>query len=256
MAPCITEELFDCIMNISEEILLCGGEVNRAEDSLKRMLAAYDAQKIDVFIITSSIVVTVHTATGQVFTQTRRITDTANDYTRLHGLNALSRDICQHRYAAEDIRKRLEDISGEKSGRFALEVLMYALIASAFSLFFGGGLAEALTALVVGSSMRLVILLCDKKISNKVFTKFVASAFAAAIAFAACACHLIPTVDHVIVGNIMTLIPGIGFTTALKDLLIGDSLTGTLRTIEACIVALAIAMGYFAVAFVAGGIVL
>ena len=63
----------------------------------------------------------------------------------------------------------------------------------------------------------------------------------------------IPTVDKVIIGNIMTLIPGIGLTTALKDLLVGDSIAGMLRTIEACITALAIAAGYFVIAVLSGG---
>lgn len=48
-------------------------------------------------------------------------------------------------------------------------------------------------------------------------------------------------------------IPSIGLTTALKDLLVDDSIVGLLRTIEACITALAIAAGYFAVAFLTGG---
>jgi uncharacterized membrane protein YjjP (DUF1212 family) len=51
----------------------------------------------------------------------------------------------------------------------------------------------------------------------------------------------------------MTLIPGTGLTTALKDLFVGDSIAGLLRTIEACIIALAIAAGYFSVAFLMGG---
>ena len=76
-----------------------------------------------------------------------------------------------------------------------------------------------------------------------------------ALAFTALQINIIPTVDNVIIGNIMTLIPGIGLTTALKDLIMGDSIAGLLRTIEACITALAIAAGYFAVAFLTGGMI-
>ena len=78
---------------------------------------------------------------------------------------------------------------------------------------------------------------------------------ATALAFTALQINIIPTVDNVIIGNIMTLIPGIGLTTALKDLIMGDSIAGLLRTIEACITALAIAAGYFAVAFLTGGMI-
>ena len=52
----------------------------------------------------------------------------------------------------------------------------------------------------------------------------------------------------------MALLPGIGLTNALRDLFVGDSIAGLLRTIEACITALSIAAGYFVIALIAGGV--
>ena len=51
----------------------------------------------------------------------------------------------------------------------------------------------------------------------------------------------------------MTLIPGVGLTVALRDLFVGDSITGVLRTIEAVLFALAIAGGYLISALIMGG---
>ena len=62
----------------------------------------------------------------------------------------------------------------------------------------------------------------------------------------------ITSVDKIIIGNIMTLIPGIGLTNALRDLFTGDSIAGLLRSIEAVLTALAIAAGYFLVAVLGG----
>lgn len=248
------EELLDCIMDIGEQMLLSGAEVHRAEDSLKRMLDAYGVKRTDVFIITSSMVVTIHTAENKTYTQTRRITETATDYERLHQLNDLSRRICSSRQTPEEIRRQLTEISAAKTYSIQLEFLCYAIIAGAFTLFFGGGAAEAFVSMFTGICVRFVILLCDRTIHNRIFTKFLASLSATVLAFLALQCRLIPSVDQVMIGNIMTLIPGIGLTTALKDLLVGDSIAGLLRTIEACITALAIAAGYFAVAFLTGGL--
>ena len=50
----------------------------------------------------------------------------------------------------------------------------------------------------------------------------------------------------------MSLIPGIGLTNALRDLFTGDSISGLLRLIEAALIALSIAAGYFLVAFLGG----
>ena len=51
----------------------------------------------------------------------------------------------------------------------------------------------------------------------------------------------------------MTLIPGVGFTNALRDLFAGDSITGILRLIEALLLAFVIACGYIITTFVFGG---
>ena len=53
----------------------------------------------------------------------------------------------------------------------------------------------------------------------------------------------------------MVLIPGIGLTNSLRDIFTGDSITGILRGLEAMLVALAIAAGFFVFVAVFGGAV-
>ena len=246
------EKLLDSVMDIGEQMLINGGEVHKVEDSIKRIFSAYGTKRTDVFIITSSIVVTIHTD-DKAYTQTRRITETSTDYEKLHKLNELSRSICKHKYSDNEIKKQLAEIAKSKKYPLWLEFICYAVIAGAFTLFFGGGITESAVSFIIGALVRFVILLCDKTVKNKIFCKFVSAFIATSLAFIALRLDFIATVDKVIIGNIMTLIPGIGLTTALKDLLVGDSIAGLLRTIEACITALAIAAGYFAVAFITGG---
>ena len=246
------EKLLDSIMDIGEQMLISGAEVHRVEDSIKRIFDAYGTKRTDVFIITSSIVVTIHTD-DKAYTQTRLITETSTDYENLHRLNELSRSICKHKYSDNEIKKQLAEIAKCKKYPLWLEFICYAVISGAFTLFFGGGITESAVSFIIGAVVRSVILLCDKTVKNKIFCKFVSAFIATSLAFIALRLDFIATVDKVIIGNIMTLIPGIGLTTALKDLLVGDSIAGLLRTIEACITALAIAAGYFAVAFITGG---
>ncbi len=247
------ERLLDSAMTLGEQMLKNGGEVHRVEDSIKRIFAAYGAERTDVFTITSSMVVTVHTSDGEILTQTRRITDTSTDFEKLHQLNELSRNICESRYSAEEINQRLNIISDSKKYPLLFEFICYSLIACAFTLFFGGTVFEAAVSFVIGAIVRLTVFICDKTVSNKIFVKFVSSFCTTLFAYFALKLNLIGTVDKVIIGNIMTLIPGIGLTNALKDLFVGDSIAGLLRTIESCIIAVAIAAGYVTVALITGG---
>lgn len=246
------ESLLKCAMDIGEQMLVSGAEVHRVEESISRMCRAFGAVRTDAFIITSSIVVTVYTADGRSYTQTRRITSSSSDFERLHALNKLSRKICQETLTEQEIREELAAVAKCRTYPFWLECLCYAIIAAAFTVFFGGGLVEMAVSFVVGAIVRLGILFSDTILTNKIFSKFFSAATATLCAFLAVKLGVVTSVDKIIIGNIMSLIPGIGLTNALRDLFIGDSIAGLLRSIEALLIALAIAAGYFLVAVIGG----
>jgi uncharacterized membrane protein YjjP (DUF1212 family) len=49
--------------------------------------------------------------------------------------------------------------------------------------------------------------------------------------------------DIIIIGAIMPLVPGVIFTTAIRDTLNGDYASGTARMMEAVVIALSVAAG-------------
>jgi uncharacterized membrane protein YjjP (DUF1212 family) len=81
--------------------------------------------------------------------------------------------------------------------------------------------------------------------SSMVVTVFLSSYLAVKL-------NIIADADKVIIGNIMSLIPGIGLTNALRDLFSGDSIAGLLRAVEVLLTALAIAAGYFLITILGG----
>lgn len=245
-------KLFNYAIDIGEQMLISGAEVHRVEESINRMCTALGAVRVDVFIITSSIVVTIHTSDGEVYTQTRRVISTSTNFEKLHLLNDLSRSICRKRLSEQEIQEKFNAAVNVKKAPLWLEVVCYALIAGAFTLFFGGSVVEATFSLLVGAVVRLGIFLCNKMFTNKIFDKFVSAVIATFMAYIAVKFGWISSVDKIIIGNIMTLIPGIGLTNALRDLFTGDSISGLLRLIEAALIALAIAAGYFVVAVLGG----
>lgn len=245
-------KLFSKAIDIGEQMLVSGAEVHRVEESINRMCYSLGAERVDVFIITSSMVVTIHTKNGETYTETRRVTSTNINFEKIHRLNQLSREICEKNLTETEIENKLQKAINCKRFPLYFEFICYAVIAAAFTLFFGGSLIETLISLVVGAVVRFGILLCDRVISNNIFHKFFSSVIITLLSFLAVKIGWIGSVDKVIIGNIMTLIPGIGLTNALRDLFTGDSIAGLLRSIEAVLTALAIAAGYFLVAFFGG----
>ena len=59
--------------------------------------------------------------------------------------------------------------------------------------------------------------------------------------------------DKIIIGDIMLLIPGIPMTNAVRDILVGDTISGIMRLVETLLWAGALACGFMAAIFIIGG---
>ena len=73
-----TDLMLHTLLELGESMLADGADVRRVEQTLSRMGKAYGAVRMDVFVITSSIVLTMCFADGSAATQTRRIEKTAD----------------------------------------------------------------------------------------------------------------------------------------------------------------------------------
>ena len=247
------EALLQCILDMGEMLLTSGAEVMRVEDTISRLCAVYGFVRWDVFTITSSIVLTVRTPRGRTMTQTRRIKARDTDLGRVERVNALSRSLCAKPVSLEDFREEVERL--KRAGVYPIKIqrLMYVMISAAFSLFFGGTLldavASAISGLVLFQTLRWISPLRLNGTIQCMAASF-ATGFTAAML---CLAGLGQNPDKIIIGNIMLLIPGIAFTTALRDIINGDTLSGMLGLCEAVLRALAVAMGFAAMLLWTGG---
>lgn len=250
----LTPELLNCVIILGERMLVSGAEVHRVEASLQRLCCAYGAVRADVYTTTSNMIVTAETPEGQFLTQTRRMAAGGTDIAKLHELNDLARRASAVPMEPAALRQELERIEQTRNYPRWLRILSYAGIAGAFTLFFGcRDWREVLISLTVGGIVGCVAQLTERMALNKALDRFICAFLASVLAFAALRLGLAESADQIIIGNIMTLIPGIGLTNALRDLFTGDVITGILRSIEAVLLAFAIAAGYVIAVFLLGG---
>ena len=248
------QKLFSNAMDIGEQLLVCGAEVRRVEDTVRRMCSAFGAKRTDVFIIPSSMVVTIYMDNCDTYTMTRRITSISTDIEKLHELNNLSRRICSKKnMTSEEIHQEFKHIMSGKTYPFWVGILSYMLIAGTFAIFFGGRLADALAALLIGGVMRVITVFLERAKMNQIFIKVVCAFGISTGALGFMKLGLISSIDSAVIGNIMYLIPTIGLTNSLRDLFAGDNVAGLVRLIEAILNALGIAAGYFLFSFLLGG---
>ena len=243
------------LLDMGEMMLCSGGEVRRVENTLSLMGKAYGAVETNVMVITASIIVTMKFVDGNLITETRRIENAGgNRLWRLEGLNALSRRCCEQPLPIEQLEVEIKNC--KQPTNLWKFYLGSALAAGAFAVFFGGRIYDGFFAAVIA----LLVCFFQRKLShvfpnNIIFN--IACSFVIGVFICACA-KAMPFInrDMVIIGVIMILIPGIAFTNSVRDILVGDTISGIMRLIESLLWAAGLAVGFMLAILLIGGIAL
>ena len=111
---------------------------------------------------------------------------------------------------------------------------------AAFALMFGGGLAEAAAAALAGCTVSVYLWACRRL--PALFLKLTGAGLITLVCILACGV-LAASVNHAAIGALMILTPGVAFTMSIRDFVKGDYLSGTIRLIDAVLVAACLACG-------------
>ena len=83
------EQFLELTLSLGRQYVETGAEIKRVEDSLYRIYKAYGFENIEIYAITSLIVVTIKGPDGTHYTQSVRVTSGGTDLGRLEDINAL-----------------------------------------------------------------------------------------------------------------------------------------------------------------------
>ena len=246
------EYLLCLAMDIGEGMLKCGAEVSRVEDTIERLCRAYGAAHVEVFSIISVINASVRMADGTFSSQMRRVRSSGYDLTMLEKYNALSREVCRETPPLEDFDAEIHKIRSSVTYRWWVQVIALVSICSGFTFFFGGDVIDAIIAGVIGAAISVLEIFPSKYINSLMKTLISSLIIALLCALSALMINDLDT-GAIIMGSIMPLVPGISFGTAMRDLLLGELVSGSLKAVQSILQALMIAFAYFAVASIFGG---
>lgn len=247
-----TDKFLNTLIKMAESMQNCGSEVYRTEDTLRRIGRAYRSEEIDVFVIISNIILTLKMRGEEAKTRSRRLDGSSgNDFAKLERLNALSRSVCAHPIAPEEFDKAIDEINNTPKSD-AVFIAGSMLASGSFAVFYGGSVIDGIISALIG----ILIYNMQKYLSPVCLNKFAFQLCASLIAgfCAFIAIKLIPGthIDKIMIGDIMLLVPGVMFTNAVRDMLLGDTLSGILRLIEALLLAAMMTMGFLVSLLLAG----
>lgn len=238
-----TERFVSAVLDIGERMLVSGAEISRVEDTMTRICRAYKAQRAEAFTITSVIILTAGFEGEKSCTLMRRVGAYKTDLEYLNGLNDFSRRVCRDTPPVEELCDGIMKI-GEKPYPAFVKFITYSIIAASFSLYSGGSPKDALVSAFIGVLLAGLTGFFEKLSINKIFSVFCSSLFCGAAAAVFVSFGAGDSVDNIIIGNIMSLVPGLALTNSVRDMINGDVVSGLMRLSESIFIAVAIAAGF------------
>lgn len=238
------KQLMETAVLAGEIMLISGAEIFRVEDTINRILRKADRHTAETIVLSTGIFATLNDFDMEPITVVKRVTDRSTNLNKVYLVNDVSRKLCDDVISVEMAFERLQDISSEVQYRPWMKNVGIIGVSTFFSLLLGGNALDCFSAALVGSALAVLTYFLGR-IRLNCFCQNVVSAFLAAVTALSIKQWVLPEIhrDIVIIGSIMTLVPGVIFTTAIRDILNGDYSSGTSRIMEAVVTALAVAAG-------------
>lgn len=227
-----------------EIMLISGAEIYRVENTIDHILRKAGRETAEAIVFSTGIFASLNDPSIEAITVARRVPGRSTNLNRVYLVNDVSRRLCEDCMTVEEAYGRLKEIRQTiQYGRRVKNIGIMG-VAVFFTLLLGGGIRDCLAAAVTGVLLAFAMEVSVRGRLNEFCVNGVC-AFLIAITTLFMERWFMPGIksDIIIIGAIMPLVPGVIFTTAIRDTLNGDYASGTARIMEAVVIALAVAAG-------------
>ena len=223
-------------------LLKNGAEIFRVQETMTRILAAYGVADHNVYVISNGIFATEGEGTEHALSLVRHVPLGGVNLSRIDAVNGISREICDGRLTLDDAEAALCRAETLVPERPMTHVFACALGSASFCYLFGGALLDSVAAFPIGFLLQLYLFAAQKRHSG--FMPYIWGSILVTLLSELLAA-VFPTLSAswVVIGGIVPMVPGVTFTTSIREFFNGDYLSGVIHCISAILTAVCIALG-------------
>lgn len=245
----------DAVCLASQIILENGGETYRAEETVERMCQGLGIRRADVLALPTGLMLTI-TLDAEDNTSSRivRVHTRSIDLSRVDACNDISRQVASGKMTAAQALSALKEIKRPKKEKRVLLIAASALSAACFTVMLGGSWVDFFVSFFCGALVQLVLPPLSRMHVPPLISSMIAGALTTLMALCGTLALSGVTVEPVISGAIMPLLPGLATTNAMRDTIRGDLVSGGARIMEAILSVMMLAAGIGLVLSMWGGV--
>lgn len=237
------KRVLELAVKAGEVLLRNGAEIFRVQETMMKISGAFGVPSIHVYVVSNGIFASLDECGETHSTEIRHIPLSPVHLGRVSAVNQLSREIVQGRHTLDSAFTRLNEIDAIPFAPGGIKILASGVGSACFCYLLGGYVDDSLISFLSGTLLYCFILLAGKKQLSKIITHILGSAL---VTFCGLLCFQIglgSQMDKIIIGSIIPLVPGVSLTTSIRDFFNSDYLSGTIRLIDAVLIASCIAIG-------------
>ena len=224
-------------------LLKSGAEIFRVQDTMERILDAFEIHDYNVYVISNGIFADINEKSPDHYSVVRHIPLGSVNLEKIDEINQISREICNQVYSIDEAYEKLEKSSQTKpAGKWGM-IAASGLGAAGFCYLFGGTIYDSLVALVMGFILQVYLDLAGKHHLSKFLAYIIGSLIVTFLTGLVTSTGLVVDFNHIVIGSIIPLVPGVALTTSIREFFNGDYISGSIHLIDALLTAICIAVG-------------
>jgi len=221
-----------------------GGETYRVEETVTRMGRAFGLDRVESFAVPSGLFLSYRRKDGDMETSVLRVRKGPTNLSRVDAVNAVSRRVEQNGMTCEEALAALQEIETRPPMVKKWMMAAAAAVSSAgFAGMFGGGGVDMAVAFVSAGLVQVFSRVLEKYHMHGMASTLMGSFVSTIIPMALSRLTGFGTVDVIVAGALMPLLPGLAMTNAVQDTMRGDMVSGMSHALSALLTAGLIAGG-------------
>jgi len=238
-----SKKVLELSVTVGERLIFNGCATHQIEEQVHKVLSVCPFTNKEVFVSTSSIIVTVDSPESGLLTMVKHVEKKGMNQERIALIEDIVIAFASGNTTAEAAIVELRNLAQKSTYTFPVIVSAFALSGAFRAFMFGGTVYDFLAAIVVGTCVGITLQYLNTQKLPSFLVTMSAGFIVGFVAVLLRNFHIGTNLDKIIVGSLITFAPGVPMAHAVNDVLNGEQLSGWIRVMEAILSGVAIAVG-------------